>query len=307
MSEKSKHTVWMHVHVPKCGGSTLRYVLSRNFEEGYYSGHTLMDQLIYTKDQIEVILNRNPWLRCYSDHKLSLDLPYESENYNLNAFAFTRDPVDQFVSYYFWGKYIQKSNHPVRSMSLDQYIDYVIHKTGTTKIAKQIRHLNPPGVERPNIDFIRETVERHNVILLPMEQYNLSCVLLEKIDPQSFRNMAYMKENVSPRNEDVTEAQLDRIRELVQEDLVLKEYTDQRFAKALDQYLPLEKREASLADFKNRCEKLANPVEPSAPQPDVTPEPETTAEETEEPRQQGTLKNRIGHKMIRFIEKKMDS
>ena len=88
MIDTRKYDLWMHVHVSKCGGSTLWHVLSGNFEAVYYSGQTLMDQLIYSKDQAETILNSNAWLGFYSDHKLSLDLHFESEHFNINVICF---------------------------------------------------------------------------------------------------------------------------------------------------------------------------------------------------------------------------
>ena len=33
--------VWLHVHVPKAGGSTLRQLMNRNFGEGYYCNTVL--------------------------------------------------------------------------------------------------------------------------------------------------------------------------------------------------------------------------------------------------------------------------
>jgi hypothetical protein len=71
------HDLWFHVHVPKAGGSTLRQLMNRNFGKGYYNSVSLLESKQYTRQDVYEIAKSQPWLRCMSDHKLSLDLPYD--------------------------------------------------------------------------------------------------------------------------------------------------------------------------------------------------------------------------------------
>ena len=76
----ARRMTWIHVHVPKAGGSTLRQLFNRNFGEGFYNSNSLLETKQYTCDDVSEIVRCHPWLRCFSDHKLSLDLPYDHDD-----------------------------------------------------------------------------------------------------------------------------------------------------------------------------------------------------------------------------------
>ena len=63
--EKSDQSMtWLHVHVPKAGGSTLRQLFNRNFAEGFYNSNSLLETKQYTCEDVSEIVRCHPWLRC---------------------------------------------------------------------------------------------------------------------------------------------------------------------------------------------------------------------------------------------------
>ncbi|MDB4460834.1 hypothetical protein N9047_01425, partial [bacterium] len=46
---------WLHVHVPKAGGSTLRQLMNRNFGKGFYNSNSLLETKQYTRDDVSEI------------------------------------------------------------------------------------------------------------------------------------------------------------------------------------------------------------------------------------------------------------
>ena len=116
MSEDLRN-VWLHVHVPKAGGSTLRQLMNRTFNKGYYNSNSLLETKQYTSAEVSEIVRCHPWLTGFSDHKLSLDLPFDCEHANVHALCFVRDPVDRFISRYHFHKNFEEVNCIAQRMS----------------------------------------------------------------------------------------------------------------------------------------------------------------------------------------------
>jgi len=251
----------MHVHVPKCGGSTFRGTLQRNFKEAYYSCSTLMDQRIYSKKEVGIILKRNPWLHCYSDHKLSLDLPYDADQYKIEALAFVRDPLSHFLSHYFWAKNNVKAVHAARGKSLDEYLEIRMSNPDGKRYLSQIKHLNPAGSENPSVDFVRTTLEKHNVSLFPIEEYDKACIYLERRWPDKFTDLSYTQANVSKKDSSVSPEQSERIKELIKPEFELIELANTSFNEKFSELFTREEAEKALADFKKRCSRKSNPLQ----------------------------------------------
>ncbi|MEZ6093893.1 MAG: sulfotransferase family 2 domain-containing protein [Pirellulaceae bacterium] len=109
MSEtEQRRKVWLHVHVPKAGGSTLRQLMNRNFGTGYYNSQSLLETKQYTREDVSEIVRCHPHVSCMSDHKLSLDLPYDHEHADVYAISYVRDPVERFISRYFFHRHFEE-------------------------------------------------------------------------------------------------------------------------------------------------------------------------------------------------------
>ena len=121
--------VFFHVHVRKCGGSTFySQILSRLFESSFFRDRSLIDDR-YSRDQVSEILENCPWLRAYSSHKISLDLPYDSKLARPIAIAFVRDPIERFYSHYRYVSQHHRSwDEDAQQKSLEEYTTHVIEQ-----------------------------------------------------------------------------------------------------------------------------------------------------------------------------------
>ena len=114
-------SVWLHVHVPKAGGSTLRQLMNRNFGDGYYNSRSLLETKQYTRADVSEIVRCHPWVTCFSDHKLSLDLPFGHPEATVHAFAYVRDPVERFISRYFFHRNFEEVNCIAQRMTFREF------------------------------------------------------------------------------------------------------------------------------------------------------------------------------------------
>ena len=119
--------VFFHVHVRKCGGSTFHsQILKTAFGEAFYRDSSLIEYQ-YTREQVEEILANCPWLRAYSSHKISLDLPYDTSAARLWAITFVRDPIARFRSHYFYlRQHARDWDRRAKQLSLPEYTQFVV-------------------------------------------------------------------------------------------------------------------------------------------------------------------------------------
>ena len=100
----TERTFFFNVHVPKCGGTTFRSLLYRNFGARYTEVYNLIWEKPYTSEQLAFFVNDSPGYDCLSTHRLSLDLPFDDERFRCIALVFVRDPIARFFSHYHYDR-----------------------------------------------------------------------------------------------------------------------------------------------------------------------------------------------------------
>jgi hypothetical protein len=206
MPEKNR-MVFVHTHIIKCGGTTFFHILKKLFGSGFYRDESLIFYQ-YTAKQMLEIMHNCPWLKAYSSHKTSLDLPFDAPELDLKAIVFVRDPVDRFLSHYFMHSNRKpnslKSAPLAQELDLPGYINYaLIEKNLESYIDGQVRFLMKRA-DQDAIDQIRTLTENDHVLLFPLSQFDDACIILEKMFPDYFSDCAYERKNISLRNEEVT-------------------------------------------------------------------------------------------------------
>ena len=106
--------------------------MNRNFGKGFYNSQSLLETKQYTCQDVSEIVRCHPWVECLSDHKLSLDLPYHHEHANVYALSYVRDPVERFISRYFFHRHFEEVNCIAQKMSFRDFanaelIDQEVH------------------------------------------------------------------------------------------------------------------------------------------------------------------------------------
>jgi hypothetical protein len=258
--------VWLHVHVPKAGGSTLRQLMNRSFGRGYYNSTSLLESRQYTSDEVREIIRCHPHVTCMSDHKLSLDLPYDTEHARLYAICYVRDPVERFISRYFFHRHYEEVACIAQRMSFEEFVQAeLIERYAHPQTNSQIYFLNG-GRSFTDLEVIHQALATGRVFLFPIERFDESCIFLEREFEQFFQDLTYVRANVSKKDAEISEHDRVQVYELLKADYALFDLANQQMDAALERAFPdIEDREQTLADFLERCSRRFHNFEPPRP------------------------------------------
>ena len=280
---------WLHVHVPKAGGSTLRQLMNRNFGDGYYNSKSLLETKQYDKYDVSEIIRCHPWVTCLSDHKLSFDLPFESEHARVFALSYVRDPVERFISRYFFHRHFEEVNCLAQRMSFRDFanaelIDQEVHPQTNS----QVYFLNG-GKSFDDMTIIQRALATGQAFLFPIERFDESCICLERLFPTFFTDLSYVRANISKKDAEITEDDRQLVHRYLKADDPLFElsqkFLDETLARA---FRSDDDRESALSEFKDRCARrfhnFFSPAKPGEPVPPIgsVPEPKPRVQPTPE-------------------------
>jgi hypothetical protein len=244
----------MHVHVPKAGGSTLRQLLNRSFCKGYYNSVSLLESRQYSASDVATIVRTHPWLRCMSDHKLTLDLPYDLNVARILALAFVRDPVERFISRYFFHRHNEEVECLARRTTLREFAQAeLVDQHSLPLTNSQICFLNA-GRSQTDMEFIDAALATGQVLLFPIERFDEACVLLEQRFPDPLSDLSYVRTNVSERDQPIDDGDRQLITEHLQRDMPVVNRAHECLDQLLAETFPTpEAKAAALEGFRNRC------------------------------------------------------
>lgn len=251
-----KRSVWMHVHVPKAGGSTLRQLMNRNFGKGYYNSTSLLETKQYTRDDVSEIVRCHPWVTCMSDHKLSLDLPYDHADADVYGLAFVREPVERFISRYFFHRHFEEVQCLAQRLSFRDFaqaelVEHWAHPQTNSQI-----HFLSCGRTSTDLDFIRAVLETKRAFLFPIERFDEACAALEYRFPQFFPDLSYVRANVSNKDIEISTADRQWVSQLLEPDQPVYQLAHRQLDLFSTLTFPTQSDAAAhLADFQDRCQR----------------------------------------------------
>ena len=209
---------WIHVHVPKAGGSTLRQLFNRNFKKGFYNSNSLLETKQYSCEDVSEIVRCHPWLRCFSDHKLSLDLPFDHTDSKVMAICFVRDPVERFVSRYFFHRNFEEVACIAQRMSFREFaMEELFNGNAHPQTNSQIYFLNG-GRSFDDLTLINQAVNSGQAYLFPIERFDEACISLEQLFPNCFKDLSYVRTNVSKKDTTIDPDDLQFVAEYLKKD-----------------------------------------------------------------------------------------
>lgn len=197
--------IWIYIHIPKCGGSTFADILRRNYGPGFMTTNSIINNYQYRQDQVLDILDHYPDCTCLAGHKLSLDLPYTSTRYQLTVSTFVRDPVDRFLSAYFYFRHHSEWGIPeAKALNLDDYIQWaLVEGNQPLYINGQTKFLSGQA-SSDGLEVVRKSVEDGRLLLLPLARFAEVLVVLRRKYPAQFTDTWYKPRNVSNKDQVAT-------------------------------------------------------------------------------------------------------
>ncbi len=262
----TRRTVWMHVHVPKAGGSTLRHLFRRNFDKGYYNATSLLETKQYTREEVSEIVRCHPQVTCYSDHKISLDLPYEHRDVDVYAVCFVRDPVERFISRYFFHRHFEEVQCLAQTMSFRDFAEVeLVRQDAPPSTNSQVYFLNG-GKSFTDLSLIHSAIGTKRAFLFPVERFDEACICLEQLYPEAFLDLSYVVANVSKKDDPVSQEDREFIRPFLEKDIPLIELSHQQLDQLLHRAFASQlDRQNLLAEFRDRCSRRFDNFYPPRP------------------------------------------
>ena len=215
--------IFVHLHIPKCGGSSVTEVLSRNFGPRLATTNSILNNYQYDAAQVARILDYHPHLQCLTGHKLSLDLPFDRNDLDIHAFTWIRDPVERFVSHYFYHRNHTNLVPEAKYMDFTEYVDWALRDGNQdTYINGQAKFLNGGAVETISL-----LVKEGQLLLFPLSKLQASLYSLAHRFPGVFMDVSIGNKNVSRKDAVLPENLRKLVLPYVEEDMQLLELSGQ--------------------------------------------------------------------------------
>jgi len=210
--KEGKNPFFIHIHIPKTGGTTFNKLLEKNFNNSFeqFAGRFIYLFPKFSIDQIINFIELHSVINCVASHNFTAILPYQFGKRKIVGVAFLRDPIDTFLSLYFHLRH-RGGNFIESQKNLDDYIEL---KT------KNIRSIDKKGFlkvmtgyeNKEAFKYIKLLVENRNLFLFDTNRMQNSYDILCDIFPDYFARNKVTKENISKKDQNVTEIQRNKIK-----------------------------------------------------------------------------------------------
>jgi len=265
--------VIQHFHLYKNAGTTIDWVLEKNFKEKLLKFDGPTSDYKYSRQEIENIIEENTDKIAFSCHQMVFP-PASNHDCQVFPIIFLRHPVDRIGSIYDFEKnyHHNPENPEVKSMTMSEYINMRLKvHLGTTLINFQTRILSGKEHDLSNgvitEELFLKAVKRlqNSPFIGLVEKIEQSLVVLEENLKEFFPkiDLAFVSKNVNhKRRKDPLEKRLVEIKKQLSNELWLKinndnfyDFTLYKIAeiKLNKQILKINNFDYKLEDFKSRC------------------------------------------------------
>lgn len=255
---ESVRTIFLHIHTPKCGGTSFNEVLWRNFRRSFQMEYGRFNMLRPSADEVEWALRRNHHIRAIAGHRFHTRLNYETSDHNLIAVTFVRDPVEHFLSA---DAFMRRTHYPgIEPLSLSQVARSILageeHGLLPPRFVKaQLRHLDP----QLDLDRLRRLVDSGHLYIFPVERFADACLLLQHRFPEHFTETGFRVKNRSPRSAEAETEVVELLREHRSGDFELHALAQRLLDQQLQEFAA-DDLETMRQRQRRRCAFLASPA-----------------------------------------------
>lgn len=206
---------FVHIHIPKTGGTTFNSILAKNFKDQYdpFEGRWIQHFPKPTAHQMKDYAERQPGIIASSSHRFSLDLPYADCRRPIVPIAFIRDPVDRFFSLYFHMRFRPWAKHIAKELLLDDYIDHVTKIMKDNFLDGHLTFLLHTENEENYLKVV-DLIEKGILHLIPTCHMKEGLHKLQAQFPLFFKDISYSIENISTKDQEVTDVQREIIHKI---------------------------------------------------------------------------------------------
>lgn len=215
--------IFVHLHIPKCGGISVANLLRMNFGANLSTTNSILNDYQYSAAQVARIIDHFPDLECLTGHKLSLDLPFYRGDLDIQAFTWVRDPIDRFISHYFYHRNHTTLVPEAKTMGILEYTDWALEQ------GNQPMYINGQTqfLSGGSLATIQEKVQNGKLLLFPLSHLQESFYTLAEKYPDTFQFFMLKNMNVSKKDQSLPNKLRDKILPFVEEDLKLLELARQ--------------------------------------------------------------------------------
>ncbi len=212
---ETKDLFFVHVHIPKTGGSTFNTVLNKCFGDTHeaFAGRIIHHLPYLTNNQVEGFIRKHPGMNCLSSHIVRATLPYQSSERSIKSIAIIRNPVDKFFSLYFHMRHRFGVRCIEKEFLIGDYIEECI-KNHTYKFSGYLHHMCGYQGEG-SFKYVKSLVDNRHLHLI--DTYNMKSGLqfLKDTYPNYFTDVSFEQENISIKKQEVTQTMKDRVGEFI--------------------------------------------------------------------------------------------
>jgi len=267
-----KNPICLHFHIFKNAGTTIDWILQKNFKKHHFSldDTSKPNHILKWTNVLDFLKKQKSYPKAFSSHQIRLPLP-ESSEFEFLPIIFIRNPIDRaFSIYHFKTKQTDDSIGSVsaRTMNLPDFIAWNLNKKKYLPmknfqvffLARQDNSLNI------NLDdlVIAKNRLKECKIMGVVERIDESLVIAEEELRQYFDkiDLSYIKQNISTERNGNLEERLDQgrsdIGNTLMDDLIQKNKLDSLLHEFAHEELDLRIKKINgfdnkLQDFKNRC------------------------------------------------------
>lgn len=230
MAVASSKPVILHLHLFKNAGSTVDWVLQKNFGKDAIKFDDQKNPAnVYTSDDVLGVINKNPNAKSISSHQMRFPLP-KSNGRALISIVFVRHPIDRAFSLYSFARRDDRQsefNKMAKNSTLREFVNSNIENKDlnqmknpqTRWLAQEIKEFNPPLRLAKAIENITSST-----ILGVVDRIDESLVVAEEILKPHFPgiDLSYVAQNVSRDRASLFEERLASGRKEIGEELWFK-------------------------------------------------------------------------------------